>query len=103
MVMTQSAETMRTGFQKVEEMVKRPIIFAPEEYCFPQDSETKDTLCAYFDKVAPPADVPTDRKVNANKAKTQPAVRCNACPVQTVATNSSAACHLPAFRRSAAT
>ena len=53
MVLAESSDTLRQGFIAAEKKVGRPIIFAPEEYCYPQDKDTKDTLCAYFDKLAP--------------------------------------------------
>ena len=54
MVLADSPESLIENFRKAEEATSRPIIFAPEEFCWPQDEESKDTLCAYFDSVAPP-------------------------------------------------
>jgi hypothetical protein len=54
MVLADSAASLVENFRKAEEATGRPIIFAPEEFCWPQDEESKDTLCAYFDSVAPP-------------------------------------------------
>ena len=49
MVLAESSDTLRQGFIAAEKKVERPIIFAPEEYCYPQD------------KVSP-SKVPSDRK-----------------------------------------
>jgi hypothetical protein len=54
MVLADSAESLVENYRKAEEATTRPIIFAPEEFCWPQDEESKGTLCAYFDSVAPP-------------------------------------------------
>lgn len=54
MVLADSAESLKAGFIQTEKATGRPIIFAPEEFCWPQDKESKDTMCAYFDSVAPP-------------------------------------------------
>ena len=54
MVLADSAATLIQAFRQAEEQTGRPIIFAPEEFCWPQDEESKDTLCAFFDSVAPP-------------------------------------------------
>jgi hypothetical protein len=53
MVLADSGLQLLAHFEQVEKEVGRPIIFAPEEYCWPQDAETKDTRCAYMDSVAP--------------------------------------------------
>ena len=54
MVLADSAATLIQAFRQAEEQTGRPIIFAPEEFCWPQDEESKGTLCAFFDSVAPP-------------------------------------------------
>jgi hypothetical protein len=60
MVLAEGPEELKARYLRAESKITRPIIFAPEEYCYPSDEQTAQHpghvtgLCAHFDTVAPP-------------------------------------------------